>query len=81
MVCSALALVTGLVLLFTHAGDFLTRVSYDLPFALRSTRPANEAAIVYIDENSHKELEQPFTAPWDRSLHARLIDRLTAASD
>jgi len=32
-----------------------------------------------MDEKSHSELQQSFTAAWDRSLHARLIDRLTSA--
>jgi adenylate cyclase len=34
--------------------------------------------MVFLDEESHKELNQPFNAPWDRSVHARLLDRLTA---
>jgi len=32
-----------------------------------------------MDEPAHKALGQPLNAPWDRSLHAKLIDRLTAA--
>jgi len=32
-----------------------------------------------MDEESHRSLGQPFNAGWDRALHARLIDRLTAA--
>jgi adenylate cyclase len=30
-----------------------------------------------MDDESHKELNQPFDAPWDRSLHVRLLERLT----
>ena len=36
--------------------------------------------MVYLDEASHLKLGQPQNAPWDRSLHARLVDRLTTAS-
>src|SRR5438552_733863 len=32
-----------------------------------------------MDEESHRSLGQPVNAAWDRALHARLIDRLTAA--
>ena len=33
-------------------------------------------ALVLLDEQSHEALGQPFNAPWDRTLHARLIERL-----
>ena len=68
----------GLVLLLFPLGGGLTRLSYDLPFTLRSDILANDVALVYLDEVSHDELKQPLTAPWDRSLHARLVERLTA---
>ena len=59
-------------------GDGITRSSYDLPFALRGNLPATNVAIVYLDKVSHDELNQPTTAPWDRSLHAKLVEQLTA---
>ncbi len=34
--------------------------------------------MVYLDEESHKLLEQPYDRPWNRSLHAKLLRRLTA---
>jgi len=46
---------------------------------LQGERQQNEAAIVYLDEISHKKLNQPLNAPWDRRLHAKLIQRLTVA--
>src|ERR1035441_9721893 len=33
---------------------------------------------LYMDEASHADLNQPFGAPWDRALHAKLIEHLTA---
>jgi adenylate cyclase len=34
---------------------------------------------VYLDEQSHAALGQPLNRPWDRRLHARLLERLTQA--
>ncbi|MCB1121956.1 MAG: CHASE2 domain-containing protein, partial [Verrucomicrobiae bacterium] len=38
-----------------------------------------KASLIYLDEASHQELNQPDKASWDRSLHAKLINRLTRA--
>jgi len=78
-VAALITVSVGQGLLWFSVGGGLIRSSYDLPFALRSDLAATNVAIVYLDEVSHKELHQPHTAPWDRSLHARLIERLTAA--
>src|SRR5262245_15704738 len=78
-VAASLAALVGLPLFFLSLAGGVTRLSYDLPFALRPNLPANEVAIVYLDEAAHRELQQPFSAPWDRSLHAQLIQRLTEA--
>lgn len=74
----ALTVLAGVILLQFPIGGSITRVSFDLPFALRGDLPATNVAIVYLDEVSHRQLNQPMTAPWDRSLHARLIRQLTA---
>lgn len=37
------------------------------------------AALIYLDEASHQELNQPDKASWDRSIHAKLINKLTEA--
>ena len=69
-------LLGGAALLLTPWGGPVTRSSYDLPFLFRPNLPVTNAAIVYLDEASHRELDQPMNAPWDRALHARLIRRL-----
>src|ERR1041384_6984204 len=69
----------GLVCFLSAVGDGATRWSCDLPFAWRSINVPEQAAIVYLDEASHSDLEQPFDRPWDRSLHARLLQQLQAA--
>jgi len=57
--------------------------SYDWLFLmrerLRQHQPPQEACIVYLDEASHARMGQPMNEPWDRRIHARLVDRLSAA--
>jgi adenylate cyclase len=60
-------------------GAGLERSSYDLLHVWRGDKRVTEAVLVYLDEASHQKLGQPLNAAWDRSIHARLIDRLTAA--
>lgn len=68
-----------------HAGpwEWFNQASYDwthrlaAPF-LEALSP-KEVVIVYIDLQSHLELKQDPLKSWDRSLHARLVRRLTQA--
>ena len=73
----ALTVLVGLAL-YNIFGVSLTRHSYDFPFNPRPLVPVDDVVIAYMDEYSHQELHQPHSAAWDRGLHARLIDRLTA---
>ena len=57
----------------------LTNSSHDWLFALRGNIPVGDAVVVFMDEDSHQQLGQPLNAPWDRAVHARLIERLTQA--
>lgn len=76
---AGLAIGSGLLLHEFAFGRGLTQTSYDLFLIKRNDKPANEAVLVYMDEISHLRLDQPLNAAWDRALHARLIDRLSAA--
>ncbi|HKI72156.1 MAG TPA: adenylate/guanylate cyclase domain-containing protein [Verrucomicrobiae bacterium] len=80
LIGAAVAFFCGLILhgAFGEFGLELIQRSYDYPFGPRPPIPVNEVVMVYLDEESHKELNQPFNAPWDRSVHARLLERLTA---
>ena len=69
----------GLYLHTLNIGRGLVNHSYELQLVARGEVRTREAVIVYMDETSHAALKQPLNAPWDRSLHARLINRLTAA--
>ncbi len=78
-----MVLVVGLALLQpgSRVGKALIRASYDwsLDLALNE-RPSirnSDVAIIYLDEASHRVLKQPLDKPWDRELHARLVDRLS----
>jgi adenylate cyclase len=58
-------------------GAPLERLIFDLPFAMRTNIGAPEAVLVYLDEESARQLNQTFNKPWDRSLHTKLLERLT----
>ena len=76
---SILAVGTGLCLHTFRLGHGLTTASYDLLLVARGDTARDKAVIVYLDEASYQKLNQPLNAPWDRALHAELIDRLSAA--
>ena len=72
----------GLLNLNSPFGSALHNASYDwmydLPFMkLRSPTP-DAINMIYLDEASYIDLNQPFNQPWDRAIHARLLDKLTA---
>ena len=67
----------GLLSLLLPGGPF-TNWSYDLLFALRSNITPDEAVIVYMDDESHRSLNQPWFQGWDRAIHAQLIEKLSA---
>jgi CHASE2 domain-containing sensor protein len=50
--------------------------SYDLLYAFPRGPTPDEVLLVYQDDESHRLLGQPWLQPWDRGLHARLVDRL-----
>jgi PAS domain S-box-containing protein len=60
----------------------LQRASYDWSYVISAfCRPKPDlesVVIVYQDEASHREYGQPFNRPWDRALHAPLLEKLTA---
>jgi CHASE2 domain-containing sensor protein len=54
----------------------VTRASYDLPFLWRQTLETNEIVLLYLDEASAKQLNQPLDDVWNRTLHIPLLERL-----
>ena len=67
----------GLACLRYSFAEPLVRLSYDLPFLWRTTLDTHEITLVYLDESSAKQLNQPLDDVWNRALHVRLLDRLT----
>jgi adenylate cyclase len=67
----------GLACLRYSFGEPLVRLSYDLPFLWRTTLDTHDITLVYLDEYSAKQLNQPLDDVWNRALHVRLLDRLT----
>src|ERR1043166_3601753 len=75
------ALAIGVGGTFVKWTDFkpnLVNPSYDLLFLPRDVVEPTELVMVWLDDDSHRELEQPYNLSWDRALHARLLERLTA---
>ena len=75
-----------LFLVWTGLGGGLCNLSYDFPFVIRAmlpglqpAAPTNEAVVVYMDDKSHRELPQPWLQPWDRRIHADLVEVLRTA--
>lgn len=48
--------------------------SYDWLFTARGSIPVSNAVIIAMDDLSHDELNQPRNQPWDRKLHANLVN-------
>jgi CHASE2 domain-containing sensor protein len=64
------------VLWFGHEIFFL---SYDLLFLFPTSATVKDTVIIYMDDRSFNELTQNSTQGWDRNLHARVLDHLSAA--
>ncbi|MGB9101017.1 MAG: CHASE2 domain-containing protein, partial [Stenotrophomonas indicatrix] len=74
-----LALLAGVATAVVSHGQWLWRQdesAYDLMVGSWDYRPDPSVLIVAIDEGSLQQLGQ---WPWPRSMHARLLDRLTDA--
>ena len=59
-------------------GQSLRELSYEIPFLFRKNIRPEGAIILYMDDDSHTRLNQDtnWFRPWDRSLHAALLDSL-----
>jgi len=60
-------------------GPGAVNASYNTLFPQRDPINVSDVLMVYMDDDSHDRLNQRFDTPWDRALHTRLLERLTAA--
>jgi adenylate cyclase len=73
-----IAAVAGFLITFFHTGSELRNRSYDYLFQFRNQIPPTDVVIVALDDASIRQLQVSEGRPLDRTLHARLLDRLTA---
>jgi len=66
----------GWMLWQLNFGIGLRQASYDLPFLFSQHDAPEDIAIVYLDDPSFQQLDQPLSQPWNRSIHADLVNRL-----
>lgn len=80
IVAAVAAVLLGWLLLFPlqplHAPNPLVRWSYDLLQLVLPQHAYNDLAIIYMDEQAMQDYHQK-PENWNRSLHARLLDRLS----
>jgi CHASE2 domain-containing sensor protein/class 3 adenylate cyclase len=73
---AAISVLCGLVLWGTTLGDGLVNASFDNLVRFGSRTVTNQVVIVFMDNEAFQALGQTRDKPWDRALHARLLDKL-----
>ena len=71
-----LAAACGLFFLLTPFGDALTDASYDYLFRFGVQPITNNVALIVMDNAAFDRFYQVRGQPWDRELHAQLLNRL-----
>ena len=73
-----LSLLTGLFAVFGPVAGPLERFSFDVPLPGHDTHAPTNAVLVYLDDHSFEELQQPLSRPLTRTYHAELVRRARA---
>jgi CHASE2 domain-containing sensor protein len=73
---AGLSIFCGLVLWGTPIGDFWVNASYDNLFRFGSHALTNQVSLILMDNASFAQFHQSRSQPWDRALHAQLLNRL-----
>ncbi|MCX7872190.1 MAG: adenylate/guanylate cyclase domain-containing protein [Verrucomicrobiae bacterium] len=58
-------------------GESLIDSSYIYLFKFKKPVKPSEVVMVYMDDESHRELNQPYHMGWDRSVHAKLLNKMS----
>ncbi len=75
---AALTALCGLALWKMPLGERWVNASYDYAFRFGARGITNKVVLILMDNEAHDKLDQRRGQPWDRRLHTRLLDRLTA---
>jgi CHASE2 domain-containing sensor protein len=75
---AAIAVMCGLALRIMTVGELWENASYDSLFHFGTPVVTNKVVVILMDNDSYAdpELKQSRDRPWDRSLHARLLNKL-----
>lgn len=72
----ALVVLVGWLLWFIPLGDFWVNASFDYQLRFGSRSPTNKVALILMDNAAFDSFQQTRGQPWDRALHAKLLNRL-----
>jgi len=73
---AALAVLGGLLLWATPLGDVWTNASYDYLFRFGNRAVTNSVTLILMDNAAFAQFHQTRGQPWDRALHAQLLNKL-----
>jgi CHASE2 domain-containing sensor protein len=73
---AALTVACGLILWATPLGDFWTNASYDYGFRFGTRPVTNSVTLILMDNAAFDQFHQTRGEPWDRALHAQLLNKL-----
>ncbi len=72
----ALTVLCGLILWQSPLGDAWVNASYDYLFYFGSPAVTNNVVLILMDNAAFDQFHQTRGQPWDRALHAKLLNRL-----
>lgn len=73
---AASAVLVGLFLWATNIGDAWTNASYDYLFRFSRFSVTNQVVVILMDNEAYSKLGQNRGQAWDRSIHAKLFNKL-----
>ena len=73
---AVLATLCGLLLWKTPLGEGWRNASYDYSFRFGTRAITNQVAFIMMDNEAYHQFQQTRGQPWDRGLHARLLNKL-----
>jgi CHASE2 domain-containing sensor protein len=73
---AVVAVLCGWILWMGPLGDFWVNTSYDYLFRFGNHSATNKVTLILMDNAAFDQLHQVREQPWDRALHAQLLNRL-----